>query len=78
MFDFPRILHPLYLFEKDAVFYAADLEKASIIELSAVMFDILKLAEEQTNEEIVQVLKTTYAKDEIYEAFERFAEFETV
>ena len=76
VFDFPRILHPLYLFEKDAVFYAADLEKASIIELSAVMFDILKLAEEQTNEEIVQVLKTTYAEDEIYEAFERFAEFE--
>ena len=52
------------------------LKKRAIIELSAVMFDILKLAEEQTNEEIVQVLKTTYAEDEIYEAFEGFAEFE--
>ena len=76
MFDFPRVLHQLYLFEEDSVFYAADLEKASIVELTAVMFDILKLAEVQTSEEIVQLLKTTYAEDEIYEAFERFAEFE--
>ena len=76
MFDFPRVLHQLYLFEEDTVFYAADLEKASVVELSAVMFDILKLAEKQTCEGIVQLLKTTYAEDEIYEAFERFAEFE--
>ncbi|RKU37195.1 hypothetical protein C6496_10640 [Candidatus Poribacteria bacterium] len=76
MFNFPRTLHPIYLFEEDAVFYAADLEKARIVALSAVMVDILKLAEEQTSEEIVQVLKTAYAADEIYEAFERFAEFE--
>ncbi len=76
MFNFPRTLHPLYLFEEDAVFYAADLEKASIIELSAVMVDILKLAEKRTSEEIVRMLKASYTEDEIYEAFERFAEFE--
>ncbi len=76
MFNFPRTLHPLYLFEEDAVFYAADLEKARIVELSAVMVDILKLAEKQTSEEIVQVLKTAYAENKIYEAFKRFAEFE--
>ena len=76
MFDFPRVLHQLYLFEEDSVFYVADLEKASIVELTAVMFDILKLAEVQTSEGIVQVLKSTYAEDEIYEAFERFAELE--
>ena len=76
MFNFPRTLHPLYLFEEDAVFYAADLEKASVVELSAVMVDILKLAGKQTSEEMVRVLKASYAEDEIYEAFERFAEFE--
>ena len=77
MFDFPRTLHQLYLFEEDAVFYAADLEKASVVELSAVMLDILRLAEAQTSEEIVQVLKVSYAEDEICEAFERFAALET-
>ena len=40
------------------------------------MVDILKLAEKQTSEEIVQTLNTSYAEDEILEAFERFAEFE--
>ena len=77
LFDFPRTLHQLYLFEEDAVFYAADLEKGNIVELSGVMFDILKLAEVQTSDEIVQTLKTAYAEDKIYEAFQRFAELES-
>ena len=76
MFDFPRVLHQLCLFEEDGVLYAADIEKARVIEISAVMVDLLKLAEEQRNEEIVQTLNTSYSEDEIYEAFERFAEFE--
>ena len=76
MFDFPRTLHQLYLFEEGAVIYAADLEKASIVELSAVMFEILRLAEVRTSEEMVQILKVSYPEDEIYEAFERFAELE--
>ena len=76
MFDFPRVLHRLCLFEEDGVLYAADIEKARVIEISAVMVDILKLAEEQRSEEIVQTLNTSYSEDEILEAFERFAEFE--
>ncbi|MCE2401471.1 glycosyltransferase [Candidatus Poribacteria bacterium] len=76
MFDFPRVLHRLCLFEEDGVLYAADIEKARVIEISTVMVDILKLAEEQTSEEIVQTLNPSYSEDEIYEAFERFAEFE--
>ena len=76
MFDFPRVLHRLYLFEEDGVLYAADIEKARVIEISAVMVDILKLADEQTSEEIVQTLNTSYSEDEILEAFETFAEFE--
>ena len=58
------------------MFYAADLEKGNIVELSGVMFDILKLAEVQTSDEIVQTLKTDYAEDKIYEAFQSFAELE--
>ena len=76
MFGFPRTLHQLYLFEENGIFYAADLEKACIIELSAVMVDILKLAEKQTNEEIVEALKTSYGENEIFQAFERFHEIE--
>ena len=76
MFDFPRVLHRLYLFEEDGVLYAADIEKAWVIEISAVMVDILKLADEQTSEEIVQTLNTSYSEDEILEAFETFSEFE--
>ena len=76
MFNFPKTLHPLYLFEEDTAVYAADIEKATIVELSAVMVDILKLAETQTSEEIVQTLKTSYEEEGIFEAFERFAELE--
>ena len=76
MFDFPRVLHRLYLFEEDGVLYAADIEKARVIEISAVMVDILKLADKQTSEEIVQTLNTSYSEDEILEAFETFSEFE--
>ena len=76
MFDFPKTLHQLHLFEADGVLYAADIEKARVIELSTVMADILELAETQTNEEIVQTLKTSYIEDDILEAFERFEELE--
>jgi len=76
LFNFPKTLHQLYLFEAEGIFYAADLEKARVVELSAVMVDILKLAETHTNDGIVQTLKTTYRSDEIFEAFERFAEVE--
>ena len=77
MFDFPRVLHRLSLFEEDGVLYAADIEKARVIEISAVMVDILKLAgRTEKARKIVQTLNTSYAEDEILEAFERFAEFE--
>ena len=70
------MLHPLYLFEEEGVFYAADLEKARVVELSTVMADILKLAETQTNKAIVQTLSASYEEDDISEAFERFSELE--
>ena len=76
MFDFPKTLHPLHLFEADGVLYAADIEKARVVELSAVMADILELAETQANEGIVQTLKTSYIEDDILEAFERFEELD--
>ena len=76
MIKFPKTLHPLYLFEEDAVFYAADIEKGSVVDLSAAMVDILKLAEVQKNEEIIEALKSIYMEEEIFEAFERFTELE--
>ncbi len=56
--------------------YAADIEKARTVELSPAMAGILKLAETQTNDEIVQMLKGTYSEDDIFEAFKRFEELE--
>ena len=76
MLGLPKMLHQLHLFEDDGVSYAADLEKARVVELSAVMVDVLKLAETQTDEAIVEVLSASYEDDEISEAFERFSELE--
>ena len=76
MLDFPKMLHQLYLFEEQGVMYAADLEKARVVELSAVMRDILDLAETQTSAAILETLSTAYEADAISEAFERFAELE--
>ena len=70
------MLHPLHLFEKEGVPYAADLEKARIVELSAVMVDVLKLAETQTDAVIIEKLDASYESDEISEAFERFGDLE--
>lgn len=76
MFDFPKTLHPFYLFEEEGIFYAADLEKVNVIELSAVMVEILDLAETQTSAMIVERLKGSYTEDDIFEAFQRFEELE--
>ena len=57
MIGFPKMLHQLHLFEEDGIAYAADLEKARVVELSAVMTDILKLAETETDGTIVEKLE---------------------
>lgn len=76
LIGFPKMLHQLHLFEEEGVPYAADLEKARVVELSAVMVDVLKLAETQTNDMIIEKLGAFYEVDEIAEAFERFSELE--
>ena len=76
MIGFPKMLHQLHLFEEEGVHYAADLEKARVVELSAVMVDVLKLAETQINDAIIEKLGAAYEADEISEAFERFSELE--
>ena len=76
MLGLPQMLHQLHIFEEDGVSYAADLEKARVVELSAVMVEVLKLAETETDDAIVEVLSTSYEDDEISEAFERFSELQ--
>ncbi|RKU32849.1 hypothetical protein C6499_02475 [Candidatus Poribacteria bacterium] len=76
MLGFPKILHQLHLFEEEGVPYVADLDKARVVELSAVMMDILKLAETQTDDAIVETLSASYEEVDISEAFKRFAELE--
>ena len=75
MLDFPKPLHQLHIFEKEGRLYAADLEKASLVEISAVIADILKFAETQTGEEIAEGLKTLYSDEEIKDAFETLTEY---
>ena len=74
MLDFPKPLHQLHIFEKDGGLYAADLDKACLVEISAAIADVLKLAETRTTEEIIETLKTAYGEDEIAQAFEILAE----
>ncbi|RKU24275.1 hypothetical protein C6503_01230 [Candidatus Poribacteria bacterium] len=76
MLGFPKVLHQLHLFEEKGVPYVADLNKARVVELSVVMMDILKLAETQTDDAIVETLSASYEENDISEAFERFAELE--
>jgi len=73
---FPKTLHPLYIFEAENALYAADLEKARVVELSVVMREMLKFAESQNDIEIQQTLGNSYTDDDILEAFERFAVLE--
>ena len=73
---FPKTLHPLHIFEKDNALYAADLERACVVELTVVMTEILKLAETRTDQEIREALGNSYEADDISEAFERFSDLE--
>jgi glycosyltransferase involved in cell wall biosynthesis len=75
MLDFPKSLHQLHIFKQDGCLYAADLDKARIVEISPVIADILKFAETQTREEIVEGLKTLYSDEEIKNAFETLTEY---
>ena len=73
--NFPKPLHQLHLFEQDGCLYAADLDKARIVEISLVVADILKLAETQTTEAITHALKNAYSDEDIEEAFETLTEY---
>ena len=75
MLDFPKPLHQLHIFEKDGGLYAADIDKARLVEISAVIADILKLSEMQTTTEITEALKMAYGDAEITEAFETLTEY---
>ena len=75
MLDFPKPLHQLHIFEKDGGLYAADLDKAHLVEISAAIADVLKLAETRTTEEIIETLKTAYSDGDIEEAFETLIEY---
>lgn len=68
MIGFPKILHQLHLFEEEGVPYVADLDKARVVELSAMIMDILKLTETQTDDAIVETLSTSYEEDDISES----------
>ncbi|MDE0688562.1 MAG: glycosyltransferase family 4 protein [Candidatus Poribacteria bacterium] len=70
MLDFPKPLHQLHIFEKDDGLYAADLDKARLVEISTVIVDILKLSETRTTDAITATLKTAYSDEDIEEAFE--------
>ena len=76
MLDFPKNLHQLHFFEEEGVLYAADLDKAHIVEISAVIANILKLSETHTAEEITQALKTAYGEDDIHQAFQTLEDCE--
>ena len=75
MLDFPKHLHQLHIFQKDGGLYAADLDKAHLVEISPVIAEILKLAETQTREKIAEGLKTLYNDEEIKDAFEALTEY---
>ena len=74
MLNFPKSLHQLHIFEEEeGKLYAADLDKAQLVEISTVIAHILKLAETQTTEAITDALKTIHDDTEIKEAFETLA-----
>ncbi|MDE0427615.1 MAG: glycosyltransferase family 4 protein [Candidatus Poribacteria bacterium] len=74
MLNFPKSLHQLHIFEEEGKLYAADLDKAQLVEISAVVAHILKLAETQPTEAITDALKTIYDTAEIAQAFEALTE----
>ncbi len=75
MLKFPRPLHQLHIFEQDGGLYAADLDKARLVEISSAIADILKFAETKTTEEFTQSLKEAYSDNEIEEAFATLTEY---
>ena len=75
MLNFPKSLHQLHIFEKDGMLYAADLDKARLVEISPVIADVLKLSERQTTPAITKLLKETYSDEDIDQAFKTLSEY---
>lgn len=82
----PNVFHNIHNFETTPLLQAkckifgkwqpTFREKARLVERSAVMVDILKLAETHTNAAILQTLKVSYGADNTSEAFETFEALE--
>lgn len=68
MIIFPRTLQQIHKFEKDGVWYVANLQTGDVLEIDAITADILTLCSTSDNAGILEKLGSKYSEGQILES----------
>ncbi len=70
MLNLPKPTHQLHKFASEDALYVVDIQECQILEINALIWDVLKRCDQYTNIEILEQLTPKYNKQEILEVFE--------
>ena len=76
LFQCPKPIHRLHQFTRQDRVFIVDLDVGQVLETDNLMWEILQLCPESTEDKILETLSERYAPDHIYQAFERLHNFE--
>ena len=65
MIRFPRTLQQIHTFEKDGIWYVANLQTGDVLQIDSVTADILALCSTYDNAGILEKLKDKYSEGQI-------------
>lgn len=68
MIRFPRTLQQIHIFEKDDVWYVANLQTGDVLQIDSVTADILALCSTHSNASILEKLEHKYSEGQILES----------
>ncbi|MCG9131938.1 hypothetical protein J5I95_09685 [Candidatus Poribacteria bacterium] len=76
LFQCPKPIHRLHQFTRQDQCFIVDLDVGQVLETDDLIWEILQLCPESTEDEILEALSKRYTPDRIYQAFEQLRGFE--
>ncbi len=76
LFQCPKPIHRLHHFTREDRFFIVDLDIGQILETDNLIWEILQLCPESTQDKILETLSERYESTLIYQAFEQLRSFE--
>lgn len=76
MLQCPKSMHKIHKFTYNGRFYVADINRTKVIEVDELVWKVLDLVCDHTNEEIIKQLSATCSESEVIDALEVLEELE--